>query len=83
MTTDALAVPCPACFVPVGAPCTTPTESSRRPVSWFHDSRLVAAAERDEEQPRQGRVCTCWRLRPDGSHGRGCDFHVEAPDAQG
>lgn len=25
-------------------------------------------------------VCTCWRLRPDGSHGRGCDFYVE-PEA--
>lgn len=20
------------------------------------------------------KVCSCWRLRPDGSHGRGCDF---------
>lgn len=21
------------------------------------------------------RACSCWRLRPDGSHGKGCDFH--------
>ena len=44
------------------------------------------AAERRVERDRATvarragirRVCTCWRLRPDGSHGRGCDFYEEA-----
>jgi hypothetical protein len=45
MPTSPQAVPCPACFVPAGEPCTAPTDTSRRNVTWFHHSREAAAQE--------------------------------------
>lgn len=45
-----LDVACPACQAPAGKKCTTPTDTSRRPVAWTHfarDHRALAAA-RDE-----------------------------------
>ena len=27
-------------------------------------------------EPERHKVCTCWRLNPDGTHQRGCDFFV-------
>lgn len=43
-------VTCPACFARVGEPCTQPTDSSRRNVSWFHASRKAEASERELER---------------------------------
>jgi hypothetical protein len=33
------AVPCPACLVPAGEPCTRPTDTTRLPVAWVHSAR--------------------------------------------
>lgn len=38
-------VSCPACFVPKNEPCTVPTDTSRKKVSWFHSARIQAAEE--------------------------------------
>ncbi|QNJ56025.1 hypothetical protein SEA_RASPUTIA_135 [Microbacterium phage Rasputia] len=37
-------VRCPACFAEVGDPCSAPTNTTRRPVTWFHSSRTTKAA---------------------------------------
>lgn len=39
------AVPCPNCQAPTGEPCTQPTDTGRRVVSWVHNARRDAAAE--------------------------------------
>lgn len=31
--------PCPACYARPGEPCTTPTDTGRRNVGWFHYAR--------------------------------------------
>lgn len=31
--------PCPACQARAGEPCTQPTNTARKPVSWFHLAR--------------------------------------------
>ena len=36
---DAGTVFCPTCNALVGAPCTQPTDTTRRTVTWFHYSR--------------------------------------------
>jgi hypothetical protein len=38
-------VACPACYSPAGQPCTQPTDTSRKPVSWVHYAREHAATE--------------------------------------
>lgn len=42
------AVGCPTCLVPVGAPCTRPTSTSREPVRWLHAARWDAYATTKE-----------------------------------
>jgi hypothetical protein len=37
------AVTCPACNARIGEPCTAPTNTGRRPVSWTHLARDDAA----------------------------------------
>lgn len=37
--TQALTIPCPACFAAAGEPCTAPTDTGRRVVAWVHMSR--------------------------------------------
>lgn len=44
-------VPCPACLVPAGEPCTAPDERSRHGVNWTHLSR-DDAAEIERERRR-------------------------------
>lgn len=34
---------CPACQAPPGRPCSAPTDSGRRDVDWFHNSRIDLA----------------------------------------
>lgn len=48
----AYAVECPACQVPAGEKCTTPTDHSRRPVGWVHFAREALALEQQEEAHR-------------------------------
>ena len=36
---------CPACLVGPEEPCTAPTDTSRRPVRWFHHARVALARE--------------------------------------
>lgn len=31
-------------------------------------------------EPPPNAVCSCWRLRPDGTHGRGCALSIEPTD---
>lgn len=66
---------CGNCNAQPGEPCTTPTDTGRRAVTWFHYGRLSGA-----EPATRRSVCTCWRLRPDGTHGKGCDLHVAEPE---
>jgi hypothetical protein len=37
-------VTCPACFAPVGEPCTAPTDTGRRNVAWHHFARTYDAS---------------------------------------
>jgi len=37
--TTAQTVPCPTCLAPAGQPCTAPTDSGRRAVTWVHVTR--------------------------------------------
>lgn len=39
-----LAVACPACQSPAGERCTQPTDTTRKPVEWFHVAREDAVA---------------------------------------
>lgn len=39
-----LKVRCPVCFAEVGESCSTPTNTTRRPVTWFHSSRTTKGA---------------------------------------
>lgn len=48
----AYAVECPACQVPAGEKCTTPTDRSRRPVEWVHFAREALALEQQQEARR-------------------------------
>lgn len=41
--TDPKLVACPACNALGGMPCTTPTDTGRRPVAWVHNSRADLA----------------------------------------
>lgn len=43
---QAHAVTCPACHAAAGQPCTTPTDTGRRPVPWVHHARCDAAGDR-------------------------------------
>ena len=36
---------CPACAARPFSPCTAPTDTSRRPVKWFHSARTDAAED--------------------------------------
>lgn len=36
-------VRCPTCQAPPGSPCTQPTDSSRRDVTWVHSARRALA----------------------------------------
>lgn len=36
---------CPTCLVGPGVPCTVPTDTSRRPVRWFHHARVSLARQ--------------------------------------
>lgn len=36
---------CPACQAHPEEPCTAPTDTSRRPVRWFHHARVSLARE--------------------------------------
>lgn len=38
-------ITCPACQARPGQPCTQPTDTSRRPVTWEHSARTDAMAE--------------------------------------
>lgn len=38
-----LDVTCPACHALKGQPCTAPTDTSRKPVAWFHSDRTDLA----------------------------------------
>lgn len=40
-----ITVACPACHAPAMAPCTAPTNHSRKAVAWFHDERTRKAGE--------------------------------------
>lgn len=44
-TGTALDVACPNCQVQAGYACTVPTDTSRKPVAWFHLTRLNAWEE--------------------------------------
>lgn len=43
MMSEAIDARCPNCNAAKGAPCTQPTETGRKPMSWFHSSRIDAA----------------------------------------
>lgn len=52
--TKAQTVPCPTCFAPAGQPCTAPTDTGRRAVTWVHVRRgeqllLASLRVRDNE----------------------------------
>lgn len=36
-------IECPTCGAKAGEPCTTPTDTARREVTWFHSYRTDAA----------------------------------------
>lgn len=42
---------CPACLAPVGETCTAPSDTGRKPVSWHHLSRVIAAETSNAGQP--------------------------------
>ncbi len=44
----ALDIMCPACLARPGKPCTQPTETSRKNVSWFHFARIDATQYPEE-----------------------------------
>ncbi|AWN07811.1 hypothetical protein HOT31_gp141 [Microbacterium phage Hendrix] len=70
-------VRCPACFAEVDAPCSTPTNTGRRDVAWFHSSRTTKAAAYlthevgvHAEGGHIAAICTCgWSklVRTDGN----------------
>ena len=45
MTSRVLGIHCPTCNAHPGDPCTRPTSTGRRNVTWFHDSRQIEARE--------------------------------------
>jgi hypothetical protein len=50
-----LDVDCPACFSPAGTACTAPTDTSRKPVRWYHLAR-EDYARRGSEEATDGRA---------------------------
>jgi hypothetical protein len=48
---DAIEVKCSVCQVPPGAPCTAPTSTGRRPVTWFHAERTRDALQKVRLSP--------------------------------
>lgn len=42
---------CPNCNAQPHQPCTQPTDSTRTPVTWFHESRIALAREPRDDSP--------------------------------
>lgn len=45
---------CPVCQARAGSPCTTPTDRSRKEVTWFHFGRYDAGLTRLQEETARG-----------------------------
>ena len=49
---------CPVCWALPGAKCTTPTDTSRRPVAWIHELRVL---ELDKTRPNTEKEDLRWQ----------------------
>src|SRR5688572_10342061 len=71
---DAIEVKCSVCQVPPGAPCTAPTSTGRRPVTWFHAERTRDALQKVRLSPsprylaKQRMMKLQWLLGTIGRH---------------
>ena len=60
----ALSVACPACQAQPGQPCTTPTDTSRKPMKRYHRAREDAVANQVEDPTEALPVTTDFMSRP-------------------